>query len=273
MDRYCSTEEAARHFGVSRSTIKRFCDQTEGVVCRTPGGHRRINLEKLTIAFQLSGGRHCGTSPTDVNVDETIRLLLLGDATALFSKLLQSSITQYDWPRRIEESIVPALWRVGDLWSRNLLTVAEQKVASTTAGIVLDALLSQVANTSYHFSVVGGTPSGSPDTTASKIVTLIARINGIQAYDLGCDCSPEYLAEALQVVCAQAVWVSYTHISDVSSVVTQHETLRALIPTNIRIFIGGGALSPSIRRLLPGSVYCETIQHMIDDLKHGEEIE
>lgn len=48
-----TTSQAARHLGVSLSTVRRWSDQGHLVGYRTPGGQRRFSLEQLE-AFMAS---------------------------------------------------------------------------------------------------------------------------------------------------------------------------------------------------------------------------
>ena len=55
-----STSEAARHLGVSLSTVRRWSDSGHLVGYRTPGGQRRFTLEQLDAflaSLHSSGGR------------------------------------------------------------------------------------------------------------------------------------------------------------------------------------------------------------------------
>ena len=50
-----STSEAARHLGVSLSTVRRWSDSGFLVVYRTPGGQRRFTIEQLDEFMESLG--------------------------------------------------------------------------------------------------------------------------------------------------------------------------------------------------------------------------
>lgn len=266
MEKLVTTEEAAREFGVSRSTIKRFCDQNSSIVRRTPGGHRRIDYELLSQAMHCRLGNIVRKVNRVLTLDESLSLLVHNDATRLVHLTLQSSRSPADWLSLLEDTIVPALWRVGDLWHKGALTVSDCKIATNTASVVLDALISRTELENVKMTIVGGSLEGSQDTIASKIITMACRVSGIQAIDLGCNCSPKHLAEAQARYAANSLWISHTHIMDLPAIIKQHEELAKLLPGHIPIYVGGGALSPFARRQLERVVYIETVEQMINRL-------
>ena len=59
-----STSEAARHLGVSLSTVRRWSDSGHLVGYRTPGGQRRFTIEQLDAFLDSLGAsseRHSST--------------------------------------------------------------------------------------------------------------------------------------------------------------------------------------------------------------------
>ncbi len=59
-----STSEAARHLGVSLSTVRRWSDAGHLRGYRTPGGQRRFTVEQLDAFLEsLQGASHHPASP------------------------------------------------------------------------------------------------------------------------------------------------------------------------------------------------------------------
>ena len=61
MGKLFSTTELARMWNVSESTIKRWCDAGDLKCVKTPGGHRRFNLEAIS-RFRSMALRAFGSS-------------------------------------------------------------------------------------------------------------------------------------------------------------------------------------------------------------------
>lgn len=61
-----STSEAARHLGVSLSTVRRWSDLGHLRGYRTPGGQRRFSVEQLDDFVRgLDGGQNTAADPKD----------------------------------------------------------------------------------------------------------------------------------------------------------------------------------------------------------------
>ncbi len=159
----------------------------------------------------------------------------------------------------IEDYFVPALWQVGDKWFKREIDVAQEKVCSTTAAYVLDAIATKLPVVAPSRTVVGATFTPSKDTLASKIIGIALRSINIRPLDLGPSVEPEVIAEAAVLFAAEQVWISHTHVTDNELLIAQHHKLRELLPAHIPVAIGGGALSPALRRSLSGCHYYESI--------------
>ena len=85
---------------------------------------------------------------------------------------------------------------------------------------------------------------------------------GVTSIDLGCMISSALLARAAFDFDAKLVWVTHTHVMDVDQLFALHQELRELLPATTRIVIGGGGLSPAIRRSLPWCEYYETLSEL-----------
>ena len=263
MSEWITTSEAARELGMSKSTLKRFCERNELVVVRTPGGHRRIDRLKLIAACQESGICSRRRRAGRPSILDCVDYLRDANASSLVSRLHEASSDLPEIPELMEETLVPALWRVGDLWMQGQLTVAEGKVCIATALTVIDAFIARAPQPNVALTIVGGSFTESRDTVASKLIMLAFRCHNINAIDLGADCLPEFMAQAQQQYNARAIWVSHTHVVDSARVVADHRLLSSLVGPDIPIYYGGGGVSPSLARQLEGSIYVETILDLV----------
>lgn len=260
-----TTAAAARSLGISSSTFKRLCERHNVTLGRTPGGHRRIARADLT---RLSHELNFGTpiSLEALSLPDTLKLLVEAKPNELFEVVWRESDEGLNLAYLLEQHIVPAIWKVGELWRRGQLSVAQQKATTVTIELVIDALIFKLPLRNYQATIVGGSFPPSLDTVASRLIVLLCRLANLRAIHLGCSCEPEFMAQAASSYGASAVWVSHTHVTDLPELVRQHSQLAQLLPENIPVFIGGGGLPPSVRRQLKPCRYYEFIDEMIDAL-------
>lgn len=259
-ERWMSSKEAATRMGISPSTFKRLCDANDIPVIRTPGGHRRIDSSQFEVVSRLMQRKGHGTENSIITADEVFSLLLEADHLQLIERFYRAAPTIQRQIELIEDVFVPALWRVGDQWQRNTISVSQEKICTSTASMVLDGLTARFStSTKRERTFVGASFASSHDTVASKIVALGLMSINVRPIFLGCGIAPEYVAECAALSSAEAVWISHTHVLDLEQVVRDHNTLREHLPAGTRVIIGGGGLSPSARRLLDGCTYYESI--------------
>lgn len=260
IERWMSSKEAANRMGISPSTFKRMCDANDIPVIRTPGGHRRIDSSQFEVVSRLMQRKGHVTEDSIITPEEVFSLLLEADPLPLIERFYRAAPTIQRQIELIEDVFVPALWRVGDQWQRNIISVSQEKICTSTASMVLDGLTARFStSTKRERTFVGASFASSHDTLASKIVALGLMSINVRPIFLGCGIAPQYIAECAALSNAEAVWISHTHVLDLDQVVRDHKVLRELLPAKIRVIIGGGGLSPSARRLMDDCTYHESI--------------
>jgi MerR family transcriptional regulator, light-induced transcriptional regulator len=258
MEKWISPQLAAQRLGISTSTFKRFCDANNVPLVRTPGGHRRIDECQLEVVSRLLRSLS-DPNESDLTVPEVVSMLLAGDHVQLTDRFWTVSQSPSLLANLLEDILVPALWKVGDLWQQKEIDTANEKVCSTTAGLVIDNLIGRFPAPSGR-TYVGASFPPSLDTLASKLVTLSLLSINVRGIQLGCSVSPDIIANAVRLYDAEAVWISHTHVTKLEQVVADHERLHELLPEGTRIVIGGGGLAPSLRRMLPNCIYYESVE-------------
>ncbi|MCE3015970.1 MAG: helix-turn-helix domain-containing protein [Pirellula sp.] len=260
IERWMSSKEAATRMGISPSTFKRLCDANDIPVIRTPGGHRRIDSSQFEVVSRLMQRKGHGTENSIITPEEVFSLLLEADPFPLIERFYRAAPTIQRQIELIEDVFVPALWHIGDQWQRSVISVSQEKICTSTASMVLDGLTARFStSTNRERTFVGASFASSHDTLASKIVALGLMSIDVRPIFLGCGIAPEYIAECAALSNAEAVWISHTHVLDLDQVVRDHKVLRELLPSRIRVIIGGGGLSPSARRLMDDCTYHESI--------------
>jgi len=264
-----TVKEAAIMVGVSTSTLKRMCENESVQMIRTPGGHRRIDkmdLNRVAMRHQLRRQANTSESPivAPVSADQILSSLLEGNAMEVAKLLSGSSNTPFELVQALEDCLVCALWKVGEMWRDKKIDVYQEHICSNAAMTALDYLRQQLqVNVSTTRTAVGGSLSPGVETLPSKLVGLSLELVGIRAVDLGGSVPPESLAQAARDFKASVVWVTHTHVCNVESLLFNHQVLREKLPIETRIVVGGGALSPALRRSLHWCEFFETISQML----------
>jgi len=264
-----TVKEAATLVGVSASTLKRMCESESIPFIRTPGGHRRIDKMDLNcVATKHHLRRHANTSESamvqQVTADQILSHLLEGRAMEVAKLLSRSRNTPFELVQALEDCLVCALWKVGEMWRDKRIDVYQEHICTNAAMTALDYLRQQLQVDSFTTKIaVGGSLSPSVETLPSKLIGLGLELIGIRAIDLGGSLPPESLAQAAQDLQASVVWVTHTHVCNVESLLASHKVLREKLPVETRVIVGGGALSPALRRSLHWCEFFETISQML----------
>jgi MerR family transcriptional regulator, light-induced transcriptional regulator len=259
--RRLSVRAAADFMGVSTTTIKRWCDDGLLQSSRTPGGHRRISIERLREARDIIFAKDIAPQPETprLEVDELVELLCTGKISSILQRLLPSLRDTDDIAPVLDDLLAVAMWRVGELWAEGKLDIYEEHISTATMVSVLDALAMQMDFVVAPLRVaVGGTFQGNHDTLASKMAALAFRNVGYRAIDLGSNLPVASIVRAAMHEQASIVWICHTHFLDVGHIKAAHEQLRAELPVETRIIVGGGALTHSILRMLDINAHHES---------------
>jgi MerR family transcriptional regulator, light-induced transcriptional regulator len=268
MSTWLSTTDAASRLGISVSTLKRICDANEIALVRTPGGHRRIDNCQFELVASLLRSRNTKSNHPALQPDEVVQLLLKADHAQLIERFWSSASNTYPLIELLEDVLVPALWKIGDLWFNNAIETAHEKISTRTGGVVIDGLLCRFPTLQPPCrTFVGGSFPPSHDTLASKLLSLALRSIDVQAVFLGCSIEPEIIGQAATLLEAEAVWISHTHITNLECIVRDHQELRLYLPEGTRVLIGGGGLSPTARRLLIDCEYYDSLQALLKNEK------
>jgi len=271
MKNWITAQQAADELGVSSSTLKRFCDTNEIPIIRTPGGHRRIDRGHVAEVSRLM--RHRGNAPTAAEyptVATIVQLLLAAEHSKLTELIWAATQSVGEIVTKLEDLFVPALWRVGDMWRKNELEIAQERVCTFTTSMVLDEILGRMPPVAANArTYLGAAFPPSLDTTGLKIVAIGLRSMGVEFIHLGYAVSPEVIARAAILYNASAVCFSHTHIHDLDQVAREHHELAKLLPEHCKVIIGGGGLSPLARRQIGQCEYYESVQLLVQGEGHS----
>lgn len=262
-----TVQEAACICGVSSSTFKRMCESESIPLTRTPGGHRRIeriDLERLSTKYMRARNAKAPYSPsTRLTIDHVLTDLLDAKPLQLAQLFLRSTSNAFELIASLEDLLIAALWKVGEMWRAKKLDVYQEHLCSQTVLTALDIIRQHVSlDNPSRRTAIGGALTPSIESIPSKMVSLCLQLVGFRTIDLGAFLPPESLAKAANDYGAEIIWVTHTHVMDVDMLLECHQILRSRVPETTQIVIGGGGISPAVRRSLPWCLSYETLSQM-----------
>ena len=269
---YLSCSEAARLMGVSRSSVQRYCEQGELRSHTTVGGHRRIdatdvsrwlrgrtNKSRKKKRKEVSDSRFSAQYTTDA---------LLNGKLNRFSPLIEKAQLQQDSTSRIiDEILSPAMVHIGEMWACQKITYVDERRATTNVKLLLRQLLPTKMPVKGAMRAIGASLEGDHSDLASLALEIIALERGFDAFHVGTNLPARTLADIATQMEANLVWISYSHIENLEETVEQNQLICDLLPNQISLVVGGGALTPKIVDALDFDFYGSCCREF-DDILH-----
>ena len=286
MEKLFSTTELARMWNVSESTVKRWADSGDLRCVKTVGGHRRFQLEEISRFQRVHGFDAVGilgaVDPGAETADALEYALERLDHVALsdiyfqhattgrgdaLTRLLGRAYLRGIPPLDLFELIVtPALRRVGDLWRRGDLTVADEHLATRTT---IDAL------TRIQTGFVHARPGSRVAVVAcvedelheigSRCAGALLELEGWRAFPLGANTPFFSFEDALARHKPQLVCISATIMADIERQAREYPRFcEAARPLGARIVLGGeGFRDPVVRGRFPHDLYASNFRELM----------
>lgn len=139
------------------------------------------------------------------------------------------------------EVLAPLLHEAGDRWRRGQYTIVQEHLLSSAILRLLSAELDRhnrrasAGNPRVAFTTLSGDRHG----MGALIAAVIAASRGVNALHLGADLPVEELAVLAREVRLRAVALSIVAEPDVIDALGQVRTLRARLPGDVEIWLGG----------------------------------
>jgi len=251
-----SPREVARALGVGESTVKRWIDTGRLPAVRTPGGHRRVAVER---AHRLARDAHralaeprvlgldalaAGPAFDAVAFEDRLHDLLTEGRGPEVERLVLSALTArcigvaelFDGPLR------GAMARIGERWQGGVEGVFVEHRASQIALSVLDRV-DDLFEPATDCVAVGGSAAGDPSTIATRTAATVLASEGIAPVNLGADVPAGALLDAARRTGARLCWVSVSYVDDPPR---QREALAGLVAEacdrGLACIVGGRAV-------------------------------
>jgi len=141
----------------------------------------------------------------------------------------------------VEGLMVPLLQEIGRSWQSGRLAPSSEHLASVAIRRFLEWMASTTSGDASAPLVVTGTPSGQRHEFGALLAGVIAAYEGWRIRFLGPELPPGEIARAAQQLGANMVALSAVHPRLDPAGVQDVLELRRLLPTTVRLVIGGGA--------------------------------
>lgn len=174
--------------------------------------------------------------------------------------LVKSTLNQGISPQVIlDEALIPGMDEVGKKFSEGEIYIPEMMVAARVMHKALDLLkplfVGEKIRTRGKFAI--GTVKEDLHDIGKNIVISMMEGAGFEVVDLGVNCPPEQFIQAIEEG-AQLVGISAILTTVLHNI---GKTIQAIekkgIRDNVKILVGGAAVTPSIVEEMGGDAYCE----------------
>jgi len=282
---YLTTKEVARLCRVSDATVKRWEDAGFLKSERTSGKHRRFRAEEVA-RFQRDQGLGQKSCHGDQSVRSTIarRRNFAGSPPSLFDVLIAggeeeaanfiigaylqgTSLTDI-----FDDLLSPALRRVGELWYRGELSVAQEHLATRAAQYAVHKLRTSLplpeAQNKLAFCAAF---EGDLHELPSYLAQVTIENEGWEVVNFGANTPFFSLGEEIEQYKPQVICLSATYISDLERLSRDFRELKEIAARlKISIILGGKIFDDDhLRRRFPAELYAESfvqVAHFVERL-------
>lgn len=274
---YVNTTQVAKALGLSVSTVKRWVDDGVLPAHRTAGGHRKLLLaDVLELARRgdlphgdlshLADKSARGTQEASPDFSEAIyRALLEGDVTQVRTVILGAYRRGTSIEDLGDQTIRPAMARIGQDWATGRIDVMEEHRASqlcAAALFELKAVLEQRAGKNRP-RAVGGTPEKDYSVLPTLLAQMVLLDAGWDAVNLGPNTPFQSFTKAINVLRPKLLWLSVCHLdADDEFVKGYMQLYQQAEKAGVAVAIGGRALIESLRSRIPYTTYGDGLGHL-----------
>ena len=142
-----------------------------------------------------------------------------------------------------DDLMTPVLYRVGDLWAQNSLSVATEHVCSNTAIGLVEAVNesnSGKGKMSSYTTIVICSPEGELHQIASKIIESLLLEKGFNIHNMSPSAPSGSISSYIESTKPALVMVSVTLSENLKAAIRLLNMIRA--KSNVPVFIGGAAI-------------------------------
>ena len=277
---YLTTKEVARLCRVSDATVKRWEDAGFLKSERTSGKHRRFRAEEIA-RFQREQGLGQKTCHGDqsvlnsvarrknkINSDSSLFDLLISgcqedSANLIISAYLQGTILTDIFDRLI----APAMQRVGELWYRGELSIAQEHLATRAAHYAVHKLRNSLPLPEMKQKMAFCAAfEGDLHELPTYLAQLAIENEGWEVMNFGANTPLFSLNEEILQYSPQAVCLSATYLTEFERLSRDYKEFReTALKLKIPIILGGTIFADdNFRRRFPAELYAESFADVAD---------
>lgn len=192
------------------------------------------------------------------------------DGTSL-DRVLRRALARHGLPAFVEDLVPHLMHRIGDQWAASEITVAHEHLASAAVLAVLFETMRGLPEAPAARRLLVATPAGEYHAVGAALAATAAALDGWTVVYLGADVPSRDIVSATAATEARAVLLSAVHTDDPERMLQNLRAVRADIPADIPIVIGGAAAHTLARSLTDeGLLVCGTFADMRQALsQHG----
>lgn len=170
----------------------------------------------------------------------------------------------------------PSMYRVGELWEYNKISVAAEHMASSiTEGLMNRVAMDMEPAPAVDKSVVVGSVEGELHQIGAKMVADVFELHGWDTLYLGADTPLGELLRLLREQTPDAVALSLTVFFHMPALIKMIDAIREEFP-ELPILVGGQGFRHGGEKLVkgrPGVVFVPSLQLLENVLKEGQDLE
>jgi excisionase family DNA binding protein len=265
-----TTRDVARLLKVSEATVKRWADSGALELEKTVGGHRRFTLDSVAQVRRERGlagaparktlaprpkAQHRLTPPEDF-----LQGLLAGDEAGVAAKLIASYVYDQALTSMFDGTITRAMHRLGELWFKGDITVADEHLATQVLLNALQKLRTVVEPTELSGGMaICCAIEGDLHEVPVHLAEILLESQGWEVINLGPNTPLSSLRDMVVHKRVQMICISARSIADLHRATTEYAQLhKAAKRIQARIVIGGEAfLDDAVRQRFPAEFYAQ----------------
>jgi MerR family transcriptional regulator, light-induced transcriptional regulator len=165
-------------------------------------------------------------------------------------------------PQLTRDVLQPLLQEVGDRWHRGELTIAQERMVSSSVRKHVSLLLGSYDRSAHRPAIVFATLPGERHELGLLMSAMICASQGYKVHYLGADLPADEIAHFTREVGAIAVAISVVLLDSAEGVPAQLDELSRNLGSGLPIWLGGAGTSALVRGELPAN--CVVVQDQLD---------